>query len=172
MKAELKPLIGKYYGTEIEIDFEDGGEKETIILWNHDTEPSIRELERYGYSQTQWENNVEVDNGFNGKSKIKDLDLFSDGHFESKLTYERALKLVSLINSIKKMKIDELKLNGIYIIKGTNSWNQKTIHKITVKEITKETLYIHFNDNDNKIRYLKSEFEDQWKIIEILNFDL
>ena len=34
MKAILKPLKGKYYGTEIEIHFEDGEEKEVVKFWN------------------------------------------------------------------------------------------------------------------------------------------
>jgi len=71
MKAKLRPLKGKYYGTEIEIDFEDGSDKEIIKFWNTDGfEPSIRELQ-------------------------KDI---TDSHFENKLTYERAIRVVSAIN--------------------------------------------------------------------------
>jgi hypothetical protein len=99
MKAILKPLEGKYYGTEIEIDFGDGREKETLKLWNDgDYEPSIRELERYGYTQEQWDKNEKVDNGFGGKTEIRNIDLFCDSHFESRLTYERASKLINVIN--------------------------------------------------------------------------
>src|SRR5690606_30597007 len=99
MKAILKPLTGKYYGTEIQIDFQDGGNTETIKLWDTgDFTPSVRELELWGYTEQQWENNELVDNGWGGKTPIKQMDLTCDSHFESKLTYQRALKLLNLIN--------------------------------------------------------------------------
>ena len=93
MKATLLPLLGKYYGTEIEIYFEDdpNSHTETLTLW--DTTgfiPSIRYLEKYGYTQEDWD------------SGRTDDDFICDSHFESKLTYERALKLVNLINSSKE----------------------------------------------------------------------
>jgi hypothetical protein len=99
MKATLKPLTGKYYGTEVVIDFQDGESVEVLKLWNNsDFQPSVRELDKHGYTQEQWDNNEEVDNGWGGKTEIRKMDLTSDSHFESKLTYERALKLVNLIN--------------------------------------------------------------------------
>lgn len=100
MKAILKPLEGKYYGTKIEIHFEDGKEKEVVKFWNNgDFEPSVRELEKHGYTQEQWDKNEEVDDGWNGKTKIREMDVVCDSHFESRLTYERALNFVRLINS-------------------------------------------------------------------------
>jgi hypothetical protein len=99
MKAILKPLEDKYYGTEIELHFDDGEEKEVIKFWNSgDFEPSIRELERLGYTQEQWDKNEKVDNGCGGKTEIRKMDLICDSHFESRLTYERALKFLRLIN--------------------------------------------------------------------------
>jgi len=101
MKAILKPLDGKYYGTKIEIHFDDGGDKSIIELWDSgDFEPSIRELELYGYTQEQWGKNELVENGYGGKTPIREMDLVCDSHFESKRTYERASKLVSLINGV------------------------------------------------------------------------
>lgn len=99
MKAILKPLIGKYYGTEIEIHFEDGQEKEVFKLWNSgDFEPSVRELERHGYTQEQWDKNETVIDEDGWKDKIRNMDLVCDSHFESKLTYVRALELIHKIN--------------------------------------------------------------------------
>ena len=83
MKAIIKPLNGEYYGTYIIIDFEDGGHPEEIKLWDSgDWKPSKRELEKHEMNLTQWE----------------DDGMSCDGHFESKLTYDRATKLASLIN--------------------------------------------------------------------------
>ena len=93
MKATLLPLLGKYYGTEIEVDFEDNpnSNKEIITLWDSTGfVPSIRYLEYYDYTQEDWD-----------KNKVCE-DFICDSHFESKLTYERALKLVNLINSSKE----------------------------------------------------------------------
>ena len=100
MKAKLRPLRGKYYGTEIEIDFEDGSDIEVIKFWNTDGfEPSIRELNKQFITQEQWDNNVIVDDGWGGKINVRELDLMYDSHFESKLTYERALKVIEVINN-------------------------------------------------------------------------
>jgi len=76
MKAELLPLSGKYYGTEIKIT-DDYGYEYKIELWNsgNDT-PSVRELDGDSI-----ENYVVYDN-----------------HFENKNTYELACKIVNLIN--------------------------------------------------------------------------
>lgn len=99
MKAKLKPLNGKYYGTEIEIDFEDGSDKEVIKFWNTDGfEPSKRQLERFGYTQEQWDKNELVDDGYYEMTPIREMDLICDSHFESKLTYEHALKVVAALN--------------------------------------------------------------------------
>lgn len=106
MKAILKPLNGKYYGTEIQINFEDGGDTETFKLWDSgDYEPSVRELESMGYTQQQWDNNELVSEGYSDEKgnpymvPIRSAGLICDSHFESKLTYQRALKLLNLINN-------------------------------------------------------------------------
>lgn len=91
------PLNGKYYGTKIEINFEDGEEKEVLKLWNSgDFTPSVREIEKHGYTQEQWDKNEEVDDS--GEKEPIRRGFITD-HFESKLTYERALKLIQAINS-------------------------------------------------------------------------
>lgn len=87
MKAKLKDLKGKYYGTEIEIIF-DNGYKEVLKLWDigyH--EPSIRELERNGLTQEEWD----ADSGLH-------YDITTDSHFESRETYKNALQLINKIN--------------------------------------------------------------------------
>jgi hypothetical protein len=100
MIATLKPLDGKYYGTEIEV--KEGKEHiATIKLWDDgDYTPSGRYLAEYGYTTEQWETNAIIhDDGWTGH--IKNIDLVCDSHFESKLTYERALKIISAINQIQ-----------------------------------------------------------------------
>ena len=93
MKAALLPLGGKYYGTRIDIT--DGAAKiGSIDLWFSDYTPSDRELEVY-----EWDNNsVEVDDGWGGKCKIRDADLFPDSHHETVKTLEVARIIVDAIN--------------------------------------------------------------------------
>lgn len=102
MKAELLPLDGKYYGTRIDIT--DGAAKiGSINLWFSDYAPSGRELEVYGVTREQWDNNsVEVDDGWGGKCKIRDADLFPNSHHETVKTLEVARIIVDAINGGKK----------------------------------------------------------------------
>lgn len=99
MKAKLLPLKQKYYCTEIEIDFQDGGSKEILKL-NDDSnsDPSIRELKSLGYTQKQWNDNIIITDGWNNKVKIRESDIINSDHFENKLTYNRALDIISKLN--------------------------------------------------------------------------
>ena len=97
MKAELQSLKGKYYGTIIKITHEDYTTEVTI--WrNADFTPSNRYLESYGYTEQQWTDNALVDNGWGELVPIRELDLVCDSHFESKFSYELALKILEKLN--------------------------------------------------------------------------
>jgi len=102
MKAELLPLKGKYYGTRIDIT--DGETRiGPIDLWFSDYTPSDRELEVYGVTREQWDNNsVEIDDGWGGKCKVRDADLFPDSHHETVKTLEVARIIVDAINGASK----------------------------------------------------------------------
>lgn len=96
MKARIKPLSGKYYGTKVKV-FDQHGSF-TIELWdNDDFLPSVRECEDSGITQQQWIDNEIID-GFHAKEILE----ICDSHFESDLTYNRALKLVKLINGVEE----------------------------------------------------------------------
>ena len=88
MKAKLRPLRGKYYGTEIEITDDNGFEYE-INLWNcGNFRPSPRELASwgdFGTSEKYWKEN----------------DGACDGHFESLSSYNVAKRIIMLINGVK-----------------------------------------------------------------------
>jgi hypothetical protein len=86
MKAELKPLQGKYYGSQITIIQEDGSKNE-INVWIHDKRliPSQRELERGGYK--------------NNKEACED-DHLIDTHFESDIGHKIYLKIIDTLNSL------------------------------------------------------------------------
>lgn len=97
--AELKPLSGKYYGTEI-ILYVDGEEAQTIKVWdaNKVYEPSVRELQRHGYTRKQWDENALVDDGWGGKYPIREADLMCDSHYEDHGDYLVAMEIVKSIN--------------------------------------------------------------------------
>lgn len=99
MQARLLPLRGKYYGTEIEIQF-DNGITEVVKMWNNGSyTPSDRELVDCGITRYQYNNNLIVDHDdFYGDVPAREACEICDSHFESQETYENALRLVELIN--------------------------------------------------------------------------
>lgn len=98
MKAILLPLSGKYYGTEIRILDDDGEPITDINIWLNGGDPSKRELKSWGYTEQQWEQNELVDNGYDGKSYIRSMGLIGDSHYETKKSYEYALRIVEKLN--------------------------------------------------------------------------
>jgi hypothetical protein len=118
MKAALKPLEGKYYGTIIEIiDGIYAGH--AINVWistgmaygEFGLDPSIRELEHYSITQKQWDNNEQVGNwpietpayceGEPGAPIMarEALGIF-DSHFETRVSLEIAQGIIKLLESI------------------------------------------------------------------------
>jgi hypothetical protein len=104
MKAELKPLTGKYYGTEIEIT--EGPLKDLCFkLWKCTGNPSDRELEEYNYTRKQWNNNEMVDDGFGCEFPIQKSDIVCDSHYESQEVYQLAKRLVEFLNIVADEKL-------------------------------------------------------------------
>jgi hypothetical protein len=101
MKVELKPLKGKYYGTKIKV-LDDNGVEASIEIWDDgDCTPSKRELEANGYTEQQWLENALVDSGWNdSRIPIREMDIVCDSHFESKQSYELALKIVEKLSRV------------------------------------------------------------------------
>lgn len=98
MMAELLPLDGKYYGTEICIWYANNPTSNTVInIWIPEGEPSERACANWDVTQEQWRENIMVDNGWGGDSPIKTL-FPNDNHYESELSYQVALKIVGGIN--------------------------------------------------------------------------
>lgn len=81
MKAKILDLThNKYYGTEIEITFDEENSK-TISLWFNDRNASQRQLDFFEMTQEEH------------------LQEMYNDHFESELTYKLAKQLVDKINS-------------------------------------------------------------------------
>ena len=104
LDAKLKPLKGKYYGTEIEVASEIGT-IDTLELWNSGGPPSERELEGTGITVSKWVNNEGVwcpdGCGFSDEAGFypaREVFEVCDGHYESQETYEVALEIVKRLN--------------------------------------------------------------------------
>lgn len=96
--AEIVPLQGKYYGTEICIVLQDSKNndvKEVVNLWlESGGAPSIRELTKRGYTQDEWDTNAKV-----GLLRVRDDDCLYGTHLETRDTYNIALSIVEAINN-------------------------------------------------------------------------
>jgi hypothetical protein len=107
LKAKLKNLEGKYYGTIIEIIDEETSKVVTTInvgrVENSYT-PSARELELYELTEQQWEENYLIPNPNCEEMSYSYIpcqkaNLFVDSHYETKETYEIAREIVEKFNS-------------------------------------------------------------------------
>ena len=98
MTATIVPLDGKYYGTRVCIKGENEVQS-TIEIWHHDSSgPSCRELELWGHTIEDWENNVQVDDGWGGKISIREY--IFDSHYETKSSYEIATRIVESFENV------------------------------------------------------------------------
>ena len=96
MDVELDAINGKYYETRISGTA--NGKAFWISICSDDREPSDRELEEYGITRSDWNNNVEVDDGWGGRCPVKSSELMdSGGHYERQLTLEIARKILEAL---------------------------------------------------------------------------
>lgn len=99
MKAHIRDLQGKYYGTIVVFEA-DNGEESSLKIWVYGKEPSNREIESWGYTKKDWDENIEIDDGWMGTVKIREADCLCDGHFESKESLKIAQIIVKALNEI------------------------------------------------------------------------
>lgn len=93
MKAKLQPLESKYYGTIIELD------RGTIKIWNCGGRPSDRQIEAWGITPHEWDNNILVQNGWGGLDGCRNVYKPEDSHYETQADYLYALELIKIINN-------------------------------------------------------------------------
>lgn len=99
MKATIKPLEGKYYGTEIVLEYHHKSEPVVLSIWvaTSPVNPSPRELERMGITQQQFSDVC------SGKLDYDELVGIYDGHYESVESLEVAENIVKSINDIPSL---------------------------------------------------------------------
>lgn len=92
MKAELLPLTGKYYGTEIRLT-DDAGGASTLRIWHQaDPEPSERELKSLEDDGPYLLTQEERDEAYR--------DLVSGGHYESATSLRVARIIVDALSEV------------------------------------------------------------------------
>lgn len=102
MRAELIPYDSKYYGTIVRVFTEDT--YYDLTIWDTSSSvPSIRQIKyRNGdLTQIDYDSNIEIESYIyqNELNAIQDEIKPFDSHFETKISYERALELIQKINS-------------------------------------------------------------------------
>lgn len=98
MKAVIEPLVGEYDGTHITVTFNDGFSSEFMTFkCEGNREPSSRQLNIWGISKKQWNNNETVNFSF-GKMKAQEL-LRMNKFYETKQAFIRALAVAKAINN-------------------------------------------------------------------------
>lgn len=100
MRATILPLKGKYYGSEMSIEYK--GHEYYIQVWERTTfVPSKRELDNYCLTEKQWVDNEQVPVASLGKvwtEAAREILDTSDGHYEDKGTYEFLVALEEKLN--------------------------------------------------------------------------
>lgn len=66
------------------------------------------------------------------------------------------------------METIKLKEGFNYIIRKKDAHTMEQINKILVKEVTKTSVLVHFNDVEKTLRYLLTDFCQFYEIIEEL----
>jgi hypothetical protein len=98
IKSVILPLDGKYYGTYVEVTYPDGNTSRIKVWVGNDYTPSPRQLRHWGLSAKDWDNNVEIPDGWGGMERVREADYTSDGHFESVSSWELALMVTGVVN--------------------------------------------------------------------------
>lgn len=100
MIAEILPLEGKYYGTYIRLQLDDGTETIFSIWSEGGGDPSQRELSDAGYTKKNWDDNILIDDGWGGKEPIQSAEVIDTpgGHYETQKDYDVCRFIVDAIN--------------------------------------------------------------------------
>ena len=96
MKATIRPLRGKYYGTIVDLPDVAG----SIKLWFASGTPSRRELEQLGYTQEQWDRNEPVNDGWDSPTPIRQI-VMCDSHYECNKTLKIAEAIVKALEGVE-----------------------------------------------------------------------
>lgn len=96
--AEVRPLAGKHYGTEVVVRHPNGS-KFSINVWMAVGTPSDDELAEWYVDRFMWESNVEVDDGWGGKEPIQAI-FPCDSHYQSRFEEAVARRIADALDGM------------------------------------------------------------------------
>lgn len=98
ISAKLLPLEGKYYSTRVEIYLNKKGVGMIEVGVSSEYCPSDRELNGYGLTREDWDNNVEVENSWGYKVPLQSSDHWDGSHYENQTSYLIAKAIEEKLN--------------------------------------------------------------------------
>ena len=81
MRASVRPLSGKHYGTTV--DIVDGDKSFGVSVWIPEGRPSIAECAEWGITPGDWDENVEVPSGWSDSWVRIKSEFPCDSHYQS-----------------------------------------------------------------------------------------
>lgn len=101
--ASFKPSsFRKHYGTNIivtlDIPNSRGVYSFDMNVWVPRGRPSRQQLEVWGYIEEDWDNNIEIPSGWDGRAKIQDAYADFDNHYQSALEVAITERIVQALD--------------------------------------------------------------------------
>jgi hypothetical protein len=94
--AEVRPLVGKHYGTKVVVRHP-SGRKFDIEIWMPIGSPSDEELAEWNVDRSMWESNVEVPDGWGGSEPIQS-QFPTDNHYQSEFEVAVAKRIADALD--------------------------------------------------------------------------
>lgn len=92
----------KHYGTDIVATLKIPGVRGVYTfdmrVWAAQGRPSRQQLEVWGYTEEDWDNNIEIPDGWGGNAKIRDAYADFDNHYQSALEVAIAERIVQALD--------------------------------------------------------------------------
>jgi hypothetical protein len=96
VRAEVRPLIDKHYGTEIVVRHP-SGRRWSITVWIPFGAPSDEELASWDVDRSMWESNVEVSDGWGETVPIQSV-CSTDNHYQSEFEAAVAKRIAAALD--------------------------------------------------------------------------
>jgi hypothetical protein len=94
--AEVRPLVGKHYGTKVVVSHP-SGKKFDIEIWMPIGSPSEQELAEWKVDRSMWEANVKVPDGWGGMEPIQVM-FPTDNHYQSEFEAAVAKRIAAALD--------------------------------------------------------------------------
>lgn len=98
LDAYVEPFrCAKHYGTNVIVEHPEG--KMVLQVWEPTGPPSDQQLNHYGYTPDDWDNNINVPDGWGGEAPIQSVYEICDNHYQSQYEYDLAQEIAYRIRT-------------------------------------------------------------------------